>query len=89
MEKPGRGKDREMIEMFKSSLPEDELSLLVAAIRDKVGSPDLLLFKEGRLSFVEVKADYETVKPCTVRFFLQYGKNWPLCITRVNCVKAA
>src|SRR5437879_2127588 len=59
-----QSKDREMLDLLKSSLSKEELDLLVGAVKDKVGTPDLLLFKSGKVSFVEVKANSETVKSC-------------------------
>lgn len=77
-------KDRETVTAIKSSIPLDVYILLVKAIRSKVGTPDLLLLKDGTLSFVEVKALRESVQPCTVRFFLSYAHIWSISILRVD-----
>lgn len=73
-------KDRKMVTLIRSSIPLDEYVLLVKAIRDKVGTPDLLLLKDNKLSFVEVKEKYELVKPCTIRFYLLYHHLWPISV---------
>ena len=52
-------------------------------VQTKNGTPDLLLIKDQKISFVEVKFNYETVKPSTVQFYLKHGGKWPISIIRI------
>ena len=77
-------KDKAMVNLIHTTLQVNEFHLLVNAIRDKVGTPDLLLLKDKAVSFVEVKQLNEEVQPCTIKFFLRYNHLWPLSILRVD-----
>ena len=75
--------DRLLIKRLKSLMSFDEFKDLAFMVKEKNGTPDLLLIKDDHISFVEVKYNYETVKPPTVQFFIQYGEKWPTSILRV------
>jgi len=75
--------DIEMISKISSILNREEMKELAYAIKDKNGTPDLLLIKENKLSFVEVKYNYETIKPATIEFYIKYNQKWPISILRV------
>lgn len=75
--------DREKIARLKAVLGRDGFEDLAYLVKDKTGTPDLLLIKDGRVRFVEVKYNYETVKMATVLFWLRYSSRWPLSILRV------
>jgi len=61
----------------------DEFQELAYMVKEKNGTPDLLLIKDERVSFVEVKYNYETVKPPTIEFFIRFGERWPISILRI------
>lgn len=75
--------DRALIERLRSLMPFDDFRSLAMTVKDKNGTPDLLLIKDDAISFVEVKYNYETVKPSTVEFYIKYGDKWPTSIIRV------
>ena len=75
--------DRLLVEKLKSLMPAIEFKELAYMVKEKNGTPDLLLIKDGKISFVEVKFNYETVKPATVEFYIRYGYRWPTSILRV------
>lgn len=76
-------RDKYFISRIHSILKADEIREFANIVRVKNGTPDLLLIKDDKISFVEVKADYETVKDSTVHFFVRYGEKWPLSIFRI------
>lgn len=61
----------------------EDFEELVWAVKDKNGTPDLMLLKNEAISFIEVKANNETVKTSTVEFFIRYGHKWPISILRI------
>ena len=75
--------DRLLIQKLKSLMSPDDFRDLAYMVKDKHGTPDLLLIKDDQISFVEVKYNYETVKPPTIEFFIRYGKRWPTSIIRI------
>ena len=75
--------DRLLIQKLKSLMSPENFRELAFAVKDKHGTPDLLLLKDNKISFVEVKYNYETVKPSTIEFFIRYGKRWPTSIIRI------
>ncbi len=75
--------DKRLIERLKMLMPPAEFQELSYMVKEKNGTPDLLLIKNNRISFVEVKFNYETVKHSTVEFFIRYGERWPTSILRV------
>ena len=75
--------DRYLIDKLKSLMPAEEFKELAFMVREKNGTPDLLLIKSDKISFVEVKYNYETVKSSTIEFFIRYGEKWPTSILRV------
>jgi hypothetical protein len=75
--------DKEIISTLKKILTHSELEELANIIKDKSGTPDLLLIKDGKISFVEIKFNYETVKFSTVEFYIKYSAKWPISILRV------
>ncbi len=75
--------DMEMISKISSILNVEEIKDLAYAVKDKNGTPDLLLIKENKMSFVEVKYNYETVKPATIEFYIKYNQKWTISILRV------
>ncbi len=75
--------DRELIRKLKSLMSPNEFKELAYMVQDKSGTPDLLLIKDEKISFVEVKFNYETVKHSTVEFYIKYGQKWPISILRV------
>lgn len=77
-------KAKAIVNAIHTALPANEFALLVNAVRDKTGTPDLLLLKDKRVSFVEVKNGREEVKPCTIKFYIRYSHLWPLTLLRVN-----
>ena len=64
-------------------MPPEEFKELAYMVKDKNGTPDLLLIKDNAISFVEVKFNYETVKYSTIEFYIRYGERWPTSILRV------
>jgi len=75
--------DRKLIGLLRSILSPEEFEELAMMVQAKNGTPDLLLIKGQKISFVEVKFNYETVKPSTVQFYLKYGVKWPISIIRI------
>lgn len=75
--------DRALITKLKSLMTEAEFKELAHMVKDKNGTPDLLLIKDNAISFVEVKFNYETVKHSTVEFYIRYGERWSTSILRV------
>lgn len=75
--------DKTLIERLKKLMPPAEFKELAYMVKEKNGTPDLLLIKDNRISFVEVKFNYETVKYSTVEFYIRYGERWPTSILRV------
>lgn len=75
--------DNNLIKRLQSLMSSEEFKELAYMVKDKNGTPDLLLIKEERISFVEVKFNYETVKSSTVEFYIRYGERWPTSILRV------
>lgn len=75
--------DRALIEKLKSLMSSDEFKDLAMMVKDKNGTPDLLLIRNNKISFVEIKYNYETVKPSTVEFYVKYGDKWPTSILRI------
>lgn len=79
--------DRAFIDRLRRILEPHALEGFADTVRQKPGTPDLLLIKDDRLSFVEVKANAETVKASTVRFFLRHGHSWPISILRIHLTR--
>ena len=75
--------DKVLIQKLKSLMSYEEFRELAFMVKEKNGTPDLLLIKDNRISFVEVKYNYEAVKPSTVEFFIKCGDRWPISILRV------
>lgn len=75
--------DQAKIDRLKKLLDPAEFKELAYLAKDKSGTPDLLLIKDEKVSFVEVKFNHETVKFPTVYFWLKYGERWPMSILRV------
>ena len=75
--------DRGMIAELKTLLPINHFQELAYLVKEKSGTPDLLLVRDGKIAFVEVKYNYETVKAPTIYFWLKYGDRWPTKILRV------
>jgi hypothetical protein len=75
--------DRKLIDLLRVILSPDDFEELANMVQYKNGTPDLLLIKNDQISFVEVKFNYETVKPSTVEFFLKYENKWPISILRI------
>lgn len=75
--------DQMLIHSLKGLLSPQEFKELAMMVREKNGTPDLLLLKGNKISFVEIKFNYETVKASTIEFYLKYGHKWPISILRV------
>lgn len=75
--------DRALIKKLQRLMSPMEFQELAYMVKEKNGTPDLLLIKEDKISFVEVKFNYETVKHSTVEFYIRYGDRWPTSILRV------
>lgn len=75
--------DRIKISRLKTLLGPQGFEELAYLVKDKSGTPDLLLIKDGQIRFIEVKYNHETVKFPTLYFWLKYGAKWPLSILRV------
>lgn len=71
------------IDRLKKLLTPEEFEDLAHLVKEKSGTPDLLLIKDEKVSFVEVKFNHETVKFPTIHFWLKYGDRWPTSILRV------
>ncbi|MEK6755207.1 MAG: hypothetical protein AABZ02_03545 [Bacteroidota bacterium] len=54
--------DRKLIALLKGIMPGKDFEELAMIVEQKNGTPDLLLIKNERIEFVEVKYNYETVK---------------------------
>lgn len=76
--------DKDLTIKLRSMLQEEEFRSLAFAVKEKNGTPDLLLIKDGKIRFVEVKFNYETVKMDTIKFFILYGSKWNISILRVR-----
>jgi len=76
-------KDMLLIQKLKNLMSASEFEELAYLVRDKNGTPDLLLIKDDQITFVEVKFNYETVKHSTVEFFVRVGQRWPVSILRI------
>jgi hypothetical protein len=77
--------DRALIGRLKGIMSNTDFQELAMMVEQKNGTPDLLLIKNERIEFVEVKYNYETVKSSTVEFYLRYGDRWPISILRIIC----
>ncbi|MCE5212377.1 MAG: hypothetical protein LLG40_12575 [Deltaproteobacteria bacterium] len=75
--------DRLIIQRLKQLMSKEEFKELAYMVKDKNGTPDLLLIKNNAISFVEVKFNYETIKHSTIEFYVRYGERWPTSILRV------
>ena len=75
--------DRKLIQLLRGLLSPWEFEELAMIVQEKSGTPDLLLIKNDKISFVEIKFNYKTVKSSTVEFFLKYGHKWPISILRI------
>lgn len=75
--------DRQMIEKLKACLPKEKFYELAYMVQNKKGCPDLLLHKNNKISFVEVKYNDEAVKFPTIEFYIKYGVKWDISILRV------
>jgi len=75
--------DFKLIKKIITILGQDDFKELAYAVKDKNGTPDLLLIKDGEISFVEVKYNYETVKSSTIEFYIKYVHKWAISILRV------
>lgn len=75
--------DKHLIEKLKTILPEKLLKRFAYMVKNKKGTPDLLLIKNDKIEFVEVKYNNETVKRSTVEFYIKYGDEWPISLLRV------
>lgn len=75
--------DRKLIQLLRAILSPQEFEDLAMMVQEKNGTPDLLLIIDNKISFVEIKFNYETVKSSTVEFFLRYGHKWPISILRI------
>ncbi|MGR3913967.1 MAG: hypothetical protein OD918_05495 [Gammaproteobacteria bacterium] len=75
--------DKALIARLKGLMSPMEFEELAYMVKEKSGTPDLLLIKESKINFVEVKFNYETVKPPTVEFYVRHGNKWPTSILRV------
>ena len=76
--------DKKMLNKIHAILTDKEFTEISSAIRYKSGTPDLLLVKDGKIRFVEVKSDNETVKSSTVKFFIEHKEKWSVSILRVR-----
>jgi len=77
------GENASIIAALKFALSPEEFEDLAMAVKSKAGTPDLLLLKDKKISFVEVKCNNEVVKDSTVDFFIKYGDKWNISILRV------
>ena len=75
--------DRVLIKRLQHLMSPTEFKELAYMVKEKNGTPDLLLIKDEKISFVEVKFNYETVKHSTVEFYIRCGDRWPTSILRV------
>jgi Holliday junction resolvase-like predicted endonuclease len=75
--------DLYLLNKLKQILSPEEFLELANTIKTKNGTPDLLLIKDNKISFVEVKHNSEEVKLPTVEFFIKYSDRWQISILRV------
>lgn len=75
--------DRKLIGLLKGIMSNSDFEELAMMVEQKNGTPDLLLIKNERIEFVEVKYNYESVKASTVEFYLRFGNKWPISILRI------
>ena len=75
--------DKQTVQQLKLILSPEDFKELALAVKIKNGTPDLLLIKDNKISFVEVKHNHEAIKPSTVEFFLRYGEKWTVSILRI------
>lgn len=61
-----------------------EYSTFMGAISIKNGCADLILIKDGKIYFKEVKANNEAIKPATLEFYIRLKGKFPLSIFRVR-----
>ena len=75
--------DERLIKLLKGLMSQKEFKELAAMVQKINRTPDLLLIRNNKISFIEVKDNHDTVKSSTVEFYLKYGDKWPLSILRV------
>lgn len=75
--------DKKLIVRLKTLMLPAEFKEFAYMVKEKNGTPDLLLIKDNKISFVEVKFNYETVKHSSVEFYIRHGERWPMSILRV------
>ena len=76
-------REKRALDTIKSILPSEDFEKLAKMIVDKNGCPDLMIIKDKKIEFVEVKSNNETVKPVTVEFFIKLKEKYPISIVRV------
>ena len=76
--------DLKIIKTIKSITSPTEFRKLAYLFKDKNGCPDLMLIKDHKIKFVEVKTNNEEVKISTIEFFIKMNKKYPLEILRIK-----
>ena len=75
--------DERLMQILKGLMSPDEFKEFATMIHETNRTPDLLLIKNNKISFAEVKDNHDTIKSSTVEFYLKYGHKWPISILRV------
>ena len=76
--------DKKIIKIIKSVTTPTKFKELAYLFKDKNGCPDLMLIKNNKIKFVEVKTNNEEVKTPTIEFFIKLNNKYPLEILRIK-----
>jgi hypothetical protein len=76
--------DNDIISTIYNVLGEERFKELAYLIKEKNGCPDLMLIKNKKINFVEVKSNYEEIKSSTLEFFIKINKKYPFYILRIR-----
>jgi len=76
--------DKEIINTLLNILGEKKLRELAYLTKDKNGCPDLMLIKDNKIQFVEVKTNNEEIKMATCEWFIKNENKYPISILRVK-----
>lgn len=78
-----KGQEKKALKTIQSILSSEEFDELAKMIVDKNGCPDLMIIKNRKIEFIEVKSNNETVKPVTIEFLIKLKEKYPISIIRV------
>jgi hypothetical protein len=76
--------DKKIIDTLLKILGERKFKEMAYLVKDKNGCPDLMLIKNDKIQFVEVKTDNEEIKSSTCEWVVRNGRKYPLSIMRIR-----